>query len=366
MKFIIEIWDIENLINLFNEKEINLNPSFQRKEIWPLSSKQSLIESIKNNFPIPNIFLYRKSEKGYDVVDGQQRIRAIVGFQKKLFKDDNKCFYTIESYSNYLKYKLAVIIITELSKGETLEYFYTLVNNTGLKLNRPELKKAEYFDTRFLSLLENAADIEKFKNLQIFSSSSLNRMNDIDYVGELISQIKYKITDKKLYVDKMFDEDITKEEYDELFSKFNSVINKISIFNDIYSIKLTRYRQKNDFYTLFGFINENIENNQNTLNYFYKTLVLIEGGIYPTNDNCEAFKDYARNCVTQSNSKFAREERLKLFNELFLNDSSEFNETQQNVLNFFGILNYKKETINGFTLISAKELQNVVKEPVLL
>jgi len=47
--------------------------------------------------------------------------------------------------SRFLEYKLSITIVTEVHGNESIEEYYALLNSSGLRLNRPELKKAELF-----------------------------------------------------------------------------------------------------------------------------------------------------------------------------------------------------------------------------
>lgn len=365
MRYHIEEWSIRKIIELYENNKINLNPPYQRNEIWPIKVKQLLVESIKMNYPIPNIFLFQK-ENIFEVVDGQQRVRSMVGFYKKLFKDLSGKYFSDDINKDFLEYKLAVVIIEEISDNESIEQYYALVNSAGLKINRPELLKAKYYETRFLTLLENISALDDLQNLKLFTAISQNRMQDIDFIGELISLLKLGIKDKKTGVDELFENDITQTEYDELYSKFIELLAIINKFNEVYPIGETRYRQRNDFYTLFDFLNQNKKLNEKTLIYFYKLLVLIEGDIYPSNEECEPFKEYARNCVTQSNSKDARIKRLNFLKELLLNSSTELNNTQKQILDFYGLTEEATESLDGYLTISIQKIQEVVKEPLLV
>ncbi|MCK4764940.1 MAG: DUF262 domain-containing protein [Candidatus Aminicenantes bacterium] len=363
MEYKIETWPIEKIIKLHEDDKLNLSPEYQRNEIWPIKAKQKLIDSIRRNKPIPNFFLYKENGK-YEIVDGQQRTRALLGYYKGLFKDSNKSYYDEEKFPEFLEYLLSVTIITKIEKHDSIEQFYALVNSTGLKLNRPELKKAEYYKTKFLVLLENLSTSEKFNSLELFRESSINRMQDIDFIGELVSLIKNGITDKKKAVNQMFEADINKDEYDQLYNNFESVLDIINSLNNLYEIKETRYRQRNDFYTLFGFVNDNIKLGQNILDYFYKILVLIGEDIAPSNEECEPFKEYAFHCVSQSNSKNARLERLKFFNELFLNTEKKANETQKKILNSYKMKESDLQKIGDFLTLSVLALQEEIGERI--
>lgn len=86
-----------------------LSPSFQRRSVWPAGAKSYLIDTIMRGFPIPIIFLRERKtnldtlEAKREVVDGQQRIRAILTFiQPSLLKgfDPAKDAFTIKKAHN--------------------------------------------------------------------------------------------------------------------------------------------------------------------------------------------------------------------------------------------------------------------------
>ena len=80
MNFFTEEWTIKDLLLLYENNKLNLNPPYQRNDIWQNPSKRKLIDSIKRNYPLPVFFLHDKGNDSYDIVDGQQRTRAIYGF----------------------------------------------------------------------------------------------------------------------------------------------------------------------------------------------------------------------------------------------------------------------------------------------
>lgn len=363
MKFRNEILKIRDLINLYENNKLNLSPPYQRNEIWSTKAKQLLIDSIKRNFPLPSFFVREQENNMWEMVDGQQRSRTIIAFVRKQFPYSGKIFYDENTFPQFLDFKLSLTIITELDSDETIEEFYVRVNSTGLKINRPELKKAEYFETNFSNLLNDLANYENFKELQLFTNTALNRMNDIDLVSELIAQLKFGETEKKDAVDKLYENDINQSEYSFLQDKFLEVIEVINEFNRIYPIKKTRYKQRNDFYTLFGFISKNLSLSIKSLIYFYKILVLIEKDIKPYNEDCEPFMEYAQNCVSQSNSKQARINRISFFNKLFLNQSTNPNIVQKEVMNYYGMDDGDLVDIEGFLVLNINSLQKKVEFP---
>ena len=64
------------------ESKINPHPQYQRAAVWKLTKKQKLIDSILRGYDIPKIYLRKSPDDAYEheIVDGQQRLRAIWEF----------------------------------------------------------------------------------------------------------------------------------------------------------------------------------------------------------------------------------------------------------------------------------------------
>lgn len=76
---------IQDVINLERMDELNLSPWYQRRSVWNDSQKSYLINTLFERKPIPTLYIrhtidLEKQKSVKEVVDGQQRIRAIVSF----------------------------------------------------------------------------------------------------------------------------------------------------------------------------------------------------------------------------------------------------------------------------------------------
>lgn len=358
MKFkILETFTIEKLIELHEQKKLNLTPPYQRNDIWSTSEKKELIDSIYKGYPIQNFYFQEKPENKYDVVDGQQRCRAIFGYYDGIFEYNGKV-YSKKEDKEFRNYLIAVIVVTTENKNDAIEEFYARINRTGKKINKPELRKAQYYDTNFLKLIYEAVNLKDFEELDLFSETSINRMNDIDLVTELFSQMIKGITEKKIEIENIFENDITKGEIDKYLERFKQVIKHFTSFNSITPINETRYKQRNDLYTLFGFVNNNLDLKNEAMGYIYKILVIIGKYISPSNEDSKSLYNYALNCVSQSNSKEAREERLKFMNDLFLNSDKTLNSTQEEIIKLFHLKKSDTKLIQDkYLTISLEALQ---------
>lgn len=77
---------VGEVMNLYADKEITINPAFQRLFRWDLTRKSRFIESLLLGIPIPPIFVYQDSDGVWELIDGLQRLSTILEFTGKLRK----------------------------------------------------------------------------------------------------------------------------------------------------------------------------------------------------------------------------------------------------------------------------------------
>jgi hypothetical protein len=155
-------WPIYNLKT--REKKIDTTPYFQRTPVWSLSQKQLLIDTILRGLDMPKMYLNvlkkRQGRFEYQVVDGQQRIRAIWDFYKgsfRLAKDApaikrwqvaGKGFKELpdDLQDMFWGYNLAIVLIEDAERDEIEDMFLRLQN--GETLIAAEVRNAISGDMR--------------------------------------------------------------------------------------------------------------------------------------------------------------------------------------------------------------------------
>src|SRR5690606_33664892 len=75
------------LINLYKNDELIIQPEYQRLYRWNIKQKTAFIESILLGIPIPPIFVAEDTEGIWELVDGLQRVSSFISFFGEL-KDD--------------------------------------------------------------------------------------------------------------------------------------------------------------------------------------------------------------------------------------------------------------------------------------
>lgn len=147
-------------------KELILAPEFQRREVWKIDQKQELVESLLMGIPIPVIYVFENEQGTKQMVDGRQRVSAIIDFMNNKFALNkmgllhqfNGARFTDlpPLYRSKLeRYQLLVYVI-EPPTPERVKYdIFDRVNRGGTRLNNQEMRNALYFgeSTRFLNKL---------------------------------------------------------------------------------------------------------------------------------------------------------------------------------------------------------------------
>src|SRR5437870_1007911 len=76
--------DLTWLLDLHQNRQLDLEPPYQRRSVWTRKDKQFFLDTIFRNFPSPAIFLHKTVDEGgkatYHVVDGKQRTQTILDF----------------------------------------------------------------------------------------------------------------------------------------------------------------------------------------------------------------------------------------------------------------------------------------------
>jgi hypothetical protein len=146
------------IFSINNRKDrINPKPQYQRGAVWTIEKKQLLIDTIIRGYDIPKFYLRVLKEQDYEheVVDGQQRLRAIWSFLANEFSlgDESIGFESSEDLvgkyytdldsdlqDNIGSFSLSITYLDEASDLEIRELFLRL--QEGSTLSPPEKRNA--------------------------------------------------------------------------------------------------------------------------------------------------------------------------------------------------------------------------------
>ena len=148
-------YSINDFLEWDNNKQLELNPRFQRRSVWSDNARSYLMDTIIRGKPIPKIFIRQRinpltKSTVREVVDGQQRLRTILlyvkdGFQiKKRHNNEYGGYYFSQlsevddtAQANLLNYEISVDLLVNMSDAEVLDVFGRL-NSYAILLNPQE------------------------------------------------------------------------------------------------------------------------------------------------------------------------------------------------------------------------------------
>ena len=79
---------VGEIVSMYENREIFIDPEFQRLFRWDVSQKSRLIESLLLGIPLPSIFVFEKGDGTWELIDGLQRLSTILEFMGKLRSPD--------------------------------------------------------------------------------------------------------------------------------------------------------------------------------------------------------------------------------------------------------------------------------------
>lgn len=279
---------ILELYKWYKESMITINRKYQRKLVWSLKEKQAFIDTIINNYPVP-LFLVAnttetingKEQNCKEIIDGLQRIEAIISFINNEFKVEINGEYQYFDRSVYpgneillqrneIKQKQPVLdskicedfltyelpITTIDANGTVVENVFKRINSTGRKLSQQDLRHAGVI-SNFSTLVSNSAmairgDVsENVITLQEMSKHSLNS-SGLHYGIDInnVFWIKQGIITKD-GIRRSKDEEIIANLYNCIISNYSSGMSTETL-NRLYNENTDTYKKNEEYLTPYN------------------------------------------------------------------------------------------------------------------
>lgn len=197
---------VDRLLKKFELGELNLNPDFQRNEVWQIRQKSRLIESILIKIPIPSFYIDARDESNWIVIDGLQRLSTIIRYMKNEYalKDleflqelEGKKFSQLDrNFQRRIEdFKLTLYLIRPNTPEEIALNIFTRINTLGEPLTQQEVRHA-IFNGKSTKLLQELANSQEFKETINPSPAMQKRMNDRELILRLLA---FKLTSYHAY-----------------------------------------------------------------------------------------------------------------------------------------------------------------------
>lgn len=192
---------LEVLYSRWSRGEIIVT-EFQRGWVWSSSQASKLVESFLAGLPVPPIFLYREESGKEIVIDGQQRLRTVVGFFDSKLPDGSPFYLRgVSKQWNGKDYKalnesdknrfrqsiLRVIIVEQIEPGDTSSMYevFSRLNTGGTALSPQEVRNSSCHGP-FNDMLKDLNKIDAWRS--VFGTTNPDpRMRDIELIARFLA-----------------------------------------------------------------------------------------------------------------------------------------------------------------------------------
>lgn len=209
---------IGELANIYIEKDLIINPEYQRLFRWDINQQSSLIESILLGIPLPPIYVYQTGDGKWDLIDGQQRLSSIFKLMgilvdaegntvkpEALVKTkflpsldgkywggevEDECIYFTEAQRRFIKRSKIDIVIIDKASDKFAQYeMFQRLNTGGASLSYQEIRNC-------VLIMNNKNAYDTFKSLSVnewFEKSMPLSEKDIEEQGYMEQIVRYFI-----------------------------------------------------------------------------------------------------------------------------------------------------------------------------
>jgi hypothetical protein len=238
---------ISEVVNMYRDGELIINPDFQRLFRWELGQKSKLIESLLLGIPLPSIFVFEKEDSKWELIDGLQRISTILEFMGQLRNPANgqpepptalvatkylpsldKAVWEIsdrihdvppleqEPLSPPLQLairrsRLSVEILKRPSDNATKYDLFQRLNAGGIAANPQELRNVIIImvSPAYAAFMRDCANSQHFLHVLSASEDQLEKQRHMEYVSRFFVHT-YVAYDGKLDVEEFINEGIVR------------------------------------------------------------------------------------------------------------------------------------------------------------
>jgi hypothetical protein len=286
--------EIEVVYNRICNGDLDLQPEFQRGEIWTVVKQQKLIDTILRGWKIPPVHVVVGDNDIDEVLDGQQRLASIRNFMQDRFAVDgeiapvdptianlNKLLYSqldLSLQRSFKKYIINFVRLSEYIAAEPAELFYRL--NQPTALTSAEQRNAFIGSTRnqIKDLVKQFEEMGASKELIGFSNLRLSYDEVISKFCYTIEQgtLRRKVTGPAISDKYRLDEPFSIECISKAKSVIEKFMNALSIAEQPVNLTLNKA-------TLFSWFI-----------FFLRNLDLSEANSYELIVRFEFARDYAK------------------------------------------------------------------------
>lgn len=212
-------YSVVDLLSWQESGSLEVSPKFQRRSVWKTPAKSFFIDSVLLGYPIPPIHIRiaqgRNGRPVREVIDGQQRIRAVFDFIAEKYRispavseDFGGKVYseiTAANRETLNNFSFTVYQYKSLNDSDVLDMFARL-NTYSEQLRPQELRNGKWFGEFKRTSYQLAADsLEFWRNHRIVTELQIARMREVELSSELLIVALDGMQDGKKSIDTFYE-----------------------------------------------------------------------------------------------------------------------------------------------------------------
>jgi hypothetical protein len=276
------LFSVSDFLDWQRQGALDLDPPFQRRSVWKKGAKSYLIDTVVRGLPTPLIFIREKIDPETlrpmrEVIDGQQRLRTLLGFIDESSLEDfdpGRDRFTVQKVHNasvadrsfrkldrgtrtrILGYEFSTHVLPSDTEDRDILMIFARLNSTGTPLNPQELRNAKYFGELKTLMYQLAYEqLERWLEWRVFNEDQVSRMTEVELTSDLSLNMLDGLTGKsqpklnKFY--EKFDSQLPRK--DELARRFRNVMDSI---DEVFGKQLPAsvFTSEVYFFTLFTYL----------------------------------------------------------------------------------------------------------------
>lgn len=197
---------VSDVYKKFSEGQLIVDDTYQRRSIWDSKDKVRLVETILLDLVIPELFFWKAStdpntgDSITHIVDGQQRVKAIVEYienkyklnpkfmldQSMITKFGNKTFSQLQDSEKTAlwQYSLTIVEIDAKATRDDIIVMFRRLNLTDYSLNDQERRNSIIGE--FSSVCRELSADAFWDAHGLFKTSDIRRMKDVEFCGSIL------------------------------------------------------------------------------------------------------------------------------------------------------------------------------------
>jgi hypothetical protein len=230
------------IVSMYDNKEIIIDPEFQRFFRWDSGQKSKLVESLLLGIPLPSIFVFEKENGQWELIDGLQRLSTVLEFMGKLRGPTgglmppsilestkylpslhNAVWETSENIPGVIqeeqvpldktqqlairRARIGVEILKRPSDDQTKFDLFQRLNAGGTQANSQELRNCIMLmiNPKFFRVVQSAADRSSFRTVISVSEDQVEKQRHMEFAIRFLVHVNVPY-DGKLDVEEYIDE----------------------------------------------------------------------------------------------------------------------------------------------------------------